>query len=117
MDGCMQLSFFALCFLVMGVGSGWGPVMVASGRHQPVQAVVKWSFVAAFGMNSLGFFLMGLIMLWYPADAHGHLHPPANGLANATGNAAIILILSSVPLHVASLFIQQLGHHRPNERR
>src|SRR5262245_51230522 len=87
--GLMHLSVLALSFLVMGIGTGWVTSIFmrfyrpAASTRRLLQAVARWLFVAAFGMGAAGFFLMGVVMLWYPADARGYVHTPDGSLGSA----------------------------------
>lgn len=95
----MHLSVLALGFLVIGIGTGWVTSFLmrfyrpAASTHQLLQAVARWLFVVAFGMGAVGFFLMGVVMLWYPADARGHVHTPDGSLGSAAQTAAGALIV------------------------
>ena len=112
----MQLSCLALGFLVLGVWVGWGTVAAVrsnhptSGQHPNMQAVGKWLIVTAVGMASLSAFLIGLVLLWYPADSHGHIHPPANSVGYAGQLAAIILGGGGFCLLIAGVMINRSLH-------
>ena len=119
----MHLSVLTVIFLIFGIDGGWTTAIVAqtyhpcSSQHPTLQAVVKWLTIAVLGMASLGFFLIGLDMLWYPPDAHGSIHPPANGLGSAAQIVAIVLLGSGCPLLIACAIIDRSVLHPRNIRR
>jgi hypothetical protein len=114
----MTVSFLSVAFLGFGGLTLWSAVYMWRHRHAlssyPTLAgrLARVLVPSALAAGGLAWTVMGVVMLWYPADRFGHIHPPDGSIADAAENVAILMMAASFALFFAWMVAYQTIQRR-----
>ena len=114
----MTLSFLSVAFLGFGGLTLWSAAFMWRHRHalstNPTltEHLARVLMPIALAVGGLAWTMMGVVMLWYPADRFGYIHPPDGSIAGTAENVAILMMAASFALFFAWMVAYQTIQRR-----